>query len=282
MSKAMQPNQVPAWIMKRPKAHAADKPREYTEWGRKRAELLTGKKYRTRNYMAMTEKVARPDGISRAMLEMDAKFEEKYSKAWTGRHIDRPADIIRYKDWLYLTGSRKREPFLKPYPRISISKPKGLPWKVVKVTRVIEKSFVKETGERTIHEQNIPIFDAAEDKLWRKVLDDYEVLDLGDLFGRVEKHDAHNGVTGIIERNFRCDMREENTGKLLKGAPLPPHALRHHRAYNLYIERGLDEALVTSLFGWRDARMLYTYAYISRSAKGQAQLQALKRFANSK
>lgn len=276
----MESKAIPAWAFKK---EAVPKPepesKVYTEYGAKKAAFLTGKTYRTRNYLAMTEKEMHPDGISRAILEMNARFEKRYEEKWRGRHIDRPADIIRYVDWLYLTGSRKREPFLKPYPRITVSKPKGLPWRVVKVTRVIEKSFVSPT-ERTLHEQNIPIFDAAEDKLWRRVLDDYETLDLDDLFSRIEKHDNHNGITGIIERNFRADMREEATGKLLKNAPMPPHALRHHRAYNLYIERGLDDDLVVSLFGWRDSRMLGWYAYINRSSRGLAQLQALKRFAS--
>lgn len=253
-------------------------PKEYTEIGARRAAYLKGKKYRTRNYLAIVEKENRPDGVSRAILKMNEAFEEKYERKWRGRHISEPANIIRYVDWLYLTGSRKREPFLKPYPRISIIRQKGLPWRIVKITRVIEKSFTS-SRERTLHEQNIPIFDSVEDRLWRKVLDDYETLDLDELFSSVEKHDANNGITGIIERNFKADMRDEATGKLLREAPVPPHALRHHRAYNLYIQRGLDDDLVVSLFGWRDARMLGWYAYINRSSRGLAQLQALKKFA---
>ncbi len=268
---------TPIWTIKK-EINKPEGPKIYSEIGEKRAKLLTGKKYRTRNYLAITEKEVRPDGVSRAILRMSENFEKKYSEKWVGRHIDRPADIIRYVDWLYLTGSRKREPFLQPYPRINISKPKGLPWKVIKVTRVIEKSFIN-PNERTILEQNIPIFDAVEDRLWRKVLNDYETLDLDDLFSRVEEHDRNNGITGIIENNFKANMREESTGKLLKDAPITPHAFRHHRAYNLYIERGLDDDLVVSLFGWKDARMLGWYAYINRSSKGLAQLQALKKFA---
>ncbi len=277
----MSQNNFPAWQNAKqpyPKVTPpASIPKAHTAIGAKRAELLTGKKYRTRNYMVLTEKEVHPDGVSRAILEMNKEFEAKYASSWSGRHISRPMDLVRYFDWLYLTGSRKKEPFLKPYPKINIFKPKGFPWRIVKVTRVIEKSFAN--GERTIHEQNIPIFDVTEDKLWRKVLNDYETFELDDLFSSMEKHDIHNGLTGIIERNFHCNMREEATGRLLKDAPITPHALRHHRAYNLYIERGLDKDLVTSLFGWRDDRMLDFYAYINRSAKGQQQLQALKKYA---
>ncbi len=271
---------VPAWLL-RPKIPAVGEPpvvKQYTEIGVKRAELLKGMRYRTRNYLAITEKEAKPDAVSKTILNLALAFENRYRGRWVGRHIGRPADIIRYFCWLYLTGSRKREPFLQPYPRIAVSKPSSLPWKVVKVTRMLEKSFIK-PGERTVHEQNIPIFDATEDRLWKIVLDDYEVLDISDLFERMERHDAHNGITGIIERNFKADVREEATGKLIKKAPITPHMLRHHRAYNLYIERGLDDDLVVSLFGWRDARMLGYYAYINRSSRGLAQLQALKKFA---
>jgi hypothetical protein len=256
--------------------------RKYTEVGAKRAQLLKGRKYRSRNYMAITEREGRPDNVSRAVLGMLDRFEEKYSRRWRGRHITRPADIERYLAWIYVTGSRKREPFLRPYPRITLlPRQKGLPWRIVRVERVIEKSFVKGTRDRAVHEQNIPIFDSTEDKLWRKILDDYESLDLDDLFGRMEKLDAHHGLTGLIQRNFRCDMREEGTGRLLKNAPVSPHAFRHHRAYNLHIERELEADLVVSLFGWKDPRMLSAYAYISNRAKGRAQINALKRYLTS-
>ena len=256
-------------------------PKKYTEIGAKRAAFLKGKKYRTRNYMAMTEKENNPNGVTNAILKIVSDFEEKYAKKWKGRHISRPADIERYMLWLYATGSRKREPFHKPYPRINVFKPKDLPWRVVHIIRVIEKSFVNGTKDRVMHEQYIPIFDVAEDKVWRKVLSDYENTDLDDLFQRLEVLDKNQNLTGVIQRNFHCDMREELTGKLLKNAPLTPHALRHHRAYNLYIERGLDKDLVISLFGWKDDRMLDYYAYINRGAKGRAQLHSLKKFAES-
>ncbi|MEM4097316.1 MAG: tyrosine-type recombinase/integrase [Candidatus Micrarchaeaceae archaeon] len=275
-------NRYPIWVPN-PKSEPQPlpSPKQYSEIGAKRAQLLAGKKYRTRNYMAITEKEIRPDGVSRVILDMATKFEEKYASKWVGRHIVRPADLERYVLWLYATGSRKREPFLEPYPRVSISKPRGLPWRVVKVSRVIEKAFIKGTNDRVIHEQNIPIFDQTEDKIWRKILNDYDDMDLEPLFQNMAKHDVHNGLTGIVQNNFHCDMREEFSGKLIKDAPITPHALRHHRAYNLYIERGLDKDLVVSLFGWKDDRMLDTYAYINRSAKGRAQIEALKKFAAS-
>ncbi|MEM0148596.1 MAG: tyrosine-type recombinase/integrase [Candidatus Micrarchaeaceae archaeon] len=275
-------NRYPIWIPNsKGNPQLLPLPKQYSEIGAKRAKLLTGMRYRTRNYMAITEKEIRPDGVSRAVLDMANSFEKKYASKWVGRHILRPADLERYVLWLYATGSRKREPFIEPYPKVSISKPKGLPWRVVKISRVIEKAFVKGTDERVIHEQNIPIFDQTDDQIWRKALNDYEDLDLAPLFKSLAKHDAHNGITSMVQNNFRCDMREEFSGRLIKNAPITPHALRHHRAYNLYIERGLDKDLVVSLFGWKDDRMLDTYAYINRSAKGRAQIEALKKFAAS-
>lgn len=254
-------------------------PKKYTEIGAKRAALLKGMKYRTKNYMMATEKENKPDGVSRAVLDILDKFEKKYSKKWRGRHITRPADVARVVAWWYLTGSRKEEIFLKPYPRISISpRRRDMPWRTVNVTRVIEKSFAnRATGERLIHEQKIPIFDSTEDKLWRKVLDDYEHLDLDDLFQRMSKH--RKSLTSIIQHNFHCDMREESSGRLLENAPITPHAFRHHRAFNLYIQRELDDQYVTLLFGWSDSRMLGYYAYLNRASKGQKQEQLLKKYA---
>lgn len=252
-------------------------PKKYSERGAKWAALLKGKKYRSRNYLLITEKEPQPDGVSKVVLQAAEDFERKYGRKWRGKHIKRPADLERYFLWLYLTGSRKREPFLKPYPRINVFKPKSLPWRVVHVTRVIEKSFTKGTRERTVHEQYIPVFDAVEDALWRKVLNDYESINLDDLFSNVAAMDK--SLTGVIQRNFRADMREEATGKIMRNAPITPHALRHHRAYNLYIERELDKDLVISLFGWLDDRMLNYYAYINMAAKGRAQLASLKKFA---
>ncbi len=259
----------------------ADASKQYTPYGAIKAEQLRGKKYRTRDHMLITEKSSiRPDGVTREFLGMAARFEAKYAQKWRGRHIKRPADIERFALWLYGTGSRLREPFLEPYPRIHLSKPRGLPWRILTITRVIEKAFVADGSHaRVVHEQNIPIFDHAEDMLWRNVLDDYDTFDLSDLFGRVKELDTNNNLTQIIQHNFRTDMRQEFTGKLARNAPVTPHAFRHHRAYNLYIERGVPGDLVVMLYGWKDDRMLQNYAYINRGAKSQAQLLALQKFA---
>lgn len=267
------------------KPAAPKPPKVYTPRGEKWAKMLKGRKYQSTNHMARIEKENVPDGVSRILLESVKQFEARYAAKWRGKHFDRPADLERYVLWLYATGSREGEPFIKPYPRISVMKPRDLPWKIVKVIRVIEKSFTKGTKEREIIEQHIPVFDQAEEEIWRKILDDYELTDLDDLFERMAKHfhcrksgKRSGNLSTIVQHNFRAEMRTGD-GKLLKNAPISIHALRHHRAYSLLVQRGLDDDLVTSLFGWHDPRMCTYYAYLSREIKGQAQLLSLKKYA---
>ena len=244
-----------------------------TEIGAKRAKLLAGKKYRTRNFMAMLGKKSSPDGISKAILAMMGQFEERHMQTkWRGRHISRPADLERYVCWLYLTGSNKRDPFLKPYPKISISHPRGMPWEIVTVERMRGK------GRGAPLKQEIPIFDPVEEKLWKKVLSDYEMMALDDLFERIAKHDAHNGLTSMIQRNFKCDMRDAISHKMLKDASFTPQSFRDHRAYNLYIERGLDEGHVLAFFGWKDSRALKLKAMLN--GKEYDQMAALKKLSS--
>ena len=275
----------PATTVSPGRAHLAAEPRQpkkYTPRGAKQAQILRGKVYRSRDHLVVIEKENEPDTVSRAILKACNAFEQKYATKWKGRHIKRPTDLERFVLWLYATGSREGEPFLKPYPKISILKPRNLPWKVVKITRPIEKSFTR-THEHEIIEQHIPIFDATEDALWRKILDDYESIDLDDLFERMSKHfygkkGRSGNLSMIIQRNFRADQRTEQ-GELRRNAPILAHSLRHHRVYNWKLERELSDDLIANLIGWKRTAMVNYYAYLSRAIKEQAQLQALEAYA---
>ena len=263
-------------------------PKVYSPRGERWAKMLKGKKYQSTNHLADIEKEKKEDGVSLLILNAAKRYEVEYHTPRIGRHSRRPADVERYFLWLYVTGSRMGEPFLKPYPVISIMKPKDMPWKIIKVTRPIEKAFEKGTREHELIEQNIPVFDQTEEEIWRIVLDDYQVTDIDDLFERMSKRfysrktgKRMGSLTKVIQHNFRADMRTEK-GRLIEGAPISPHALRHHRAYSLLLQRGMPEKLVISLFGWREDKMLYRYAYMSREIKGQAQYQSLKNYASER
>ncbi len=269
--------------------HPIAAPKVYSPVGAKIAAKLTGKTYRSRDHLLAIEHENEPDTTAMAILKAVKDLEQKYNmlgsgKKWKGRHFKRPADLERYFLWVYLTGSREGEPFLRPYPEISISKPRNLPFQVVKVVRPIEKAFDKK-GQHEMIEQNIPIFDATEEEMWRRVLDDFEIFDLSDLFKSMSKHyycrdgkTPSGNLSSIVQRNFRADQRSED-GKLLRNAPLLIHSLRHHRVYALKLERGMNDDLITSLIGWRDSRMVNHYAYILRAAKSRAQMQALAAYA---
>src|SRR5271157_471890 len=186
-------------------------PKVYSVRGERWAQMLKGKKYQSTNHLAKIERENVPDGVSRIILDAVNAFDAKYATKWKGRHFTRPADLIRYLLWLYATASRMGEPFIQPYPRISVMKPRDLPWKIIKVIRVIEKSRQKGTNDREIIEQHIPVFDQTEEEIWRKILDDYEVMDLDDLFERMSKHfhckkDGRRtgNLTTVIQHNFRA------------------------------------------------------------------------------
>jgi len=226
--------------------------------------------------MVLDEKKPAPDSTSKAILTMVERFEQRHMREkWRGRHVGRPADIVRYVCWLYLTGSNKRDPFLKPYPKVSKSHPKGLPWEIITVIRARGK------GKGTMLRQEIPIFDSVEEKLWKKVLSDFETMELDDLFERVAKRDANNGLTNLIQHNFRYDMRDAVSHKLLKDAPFTPQSFRYHRLYNLYVERGLDEGYILSFFGWKDTRVLKSMAVLG-SQKEYDQMRALRKLSKAR
>lgn len=276
----------------RKKAIAGPKPRVYSERGAKHAEKLRGMIYKSTNYLAVLDKDIEPDGSSKAILRVAIEYEKKYMGKWRGRHFPRPADLERYFLWLSATASRENEPFLKPYPKIEIiPRRKNLPWKVIHIHRQILKAFEPGSNKQRhewIH-QYIPVFDATEEKIWKKVLNDYDATDLDDLFERLSKHIGKSrstrNLTHIIQNNFKADQkvsRGKDKGKLIKNAGISPHLIRHHRIYNWKIERRLPDSHLMLLMGWKDESMPGYYAYMNERIKGMAQLQSLEQYARER
>jgi len=68
--------------------------------------------------------------------------------------------------------------------------------------------------------------------------------------------------------------------KLLRNAPFTPQSFRAHRAFNLYAERGLDEAYVRAFFGWRDPRVLKLIHILDK--REYSQMEMLKKMSSHK
>ena len=236
--------------------------------------------YRSKNYLAQIDNPRNQINVSTAIYDSAMRFYKhaKENKK-KGRRMKSPANLIRYFLFLYLSGSRVSEPISFPMATISISHPKVFPWKdLITINKVNLKHFDNDHNHEVIP-QNIPIFDIGEKRMWEIVLNGFETTSLSDVYKTILKQNGgerRNGnLSNVISRNFFADMKTSQ-GEIIHHCGITPHNLRHLRAYNLHIERGLPPQLIQSLFGWKDLKMLTYYVELSRAIQSKAQIEMLK------
>jgi len=235
--------------------------------------------YGSRNYLAQIDNPREGINVSNAIYNSAMDYYSRLRDRRQGIRMPSPANLIRYFLFLYLTGSRVSEPITKPYATISLSHPKDLAWdEMVTIQKVNLKHFDRDKNHIVIP-QNIPIFDITEKKMWQIVLNNMETTSIADVYISIRKQNGGQKRTGnlsnAIRQHFFADMKTPQ-GKIIKNCGIRAHNLRHLRAYNLLVERGLPSQLILSLFGWDDPKMLTYYVELSNAIRSHAQIEMLK------
>lgn len=213
--------------------------------------------------------------VSEQVLEMGEAYNARLKAG--GRHLNsHPIQLIRYVYFLYLSGGRLMEPLSGECPpRISLlSNAEGKVY--IEVEKANEKHKAPD-GSPDKLTQVLPVFNAAEQRMWNFITDGGLLLNSDEIFEFKDwKSTTHDNLSNLIKYNFRTDLRD-TTGKLHKDQGITPHILRHMRAYSVIVNYGVEPAYAIELFGWRNERMLYYYAHIRGRLKASSQLQMLKR-----
>jgi hypothetical protein len=175
----------------------------------------------------------------------------------------------RYFVSLYLLGMRRAEPF---YSNPTITKmhetaPQGKPIVMYYIQRTNAKHIdYKKAKDGAVVKIRKPMnallppasnfYEAA---LWDFLTDKKERAILN--FDSLKSNRQLYNVTHAFEGRFKADITNGNEERLQVG--ISPHMLRHARAYDLHINKGLNESTVVKIFGWLTPSMLYYYEDIA-------------------
>jgi len=199
------------------------------------------------------------------------KFKDDKTKPH--RHNWFPVQLTKYFYFLYLTGARLNEPFLKPGIELNTGFQDG--YSYMQVTRVNEKHFTRQTANREVIAAIMPIFDIYEQQMWNFITDGGNVFNTEQIFKFSEWGNvADDRISRLVKRNFKTNLRDE-AGNVHKNAGITPHILRHMRCANLILHR-VREELILRWIGWADKRMMYYYAHIKRILDVRNQTQMIK------
>jgi len=201
--------------------------------------------------------------MSEFIYDLGQEYLKKvWSKTKNEKKIGRSSTLVSILYYLYLTGSRVSELFIKP-PRIRLVYDPSSKYHFIEVERVNEKHFVLLPDGQKERETIIQIFllaDLSEIKMWNYITN-------GFLFGKEYKFDLSNFtkskserhvVRTLLSRAFKVPLKNPITGEV-KLEPLTPHILRHARAYNLRIEQELSDLDTSRIIGWKSPYQLFNY-----------------------
>lgn len=256
--------------------------KEYTPKGLKMRERLLGKTYSGRNYFAEIDSDPEKD-LSRIVYDMGMEYYAKIRDRKIRRSAKHPANLIRYLYLCWLSGRRIADGTIKPYPKLTYKNYTSIKWPIMLIDAVNTKHFNRD-GSRIVYRQYMPIFNEVEKKMWSVITNSFQDMDLRELYTTISEINGTKRRTGnlthAMQNAFRHDMRTPG-GRLLKGAKVSPHSLRHMRVYSLKHQHGLTDENIRLIFGWNKQDMVYYYEYLSESIKAQAQLDMLKKIGSA-
>jgi integrase len=207
------------------------------------------------------------DNICAEIYKMGMAYLKKFdSRATTPkRHMAYPAQLVKYMFFIYLSGSRSREPLLSKDSRLELRSQNNSHYIYIK--RRNEKHFDSSHNPVDL-EVAIPIFCESERLMWKFITNGGKDMNMKYIFqfdDWARKYDKkgkqrHEYLT-LYMANFRVDLRDTE-GVLHSNCPITPHILRHARAFNLLINHRAPEPLILGIMGWTSNQMLYYYAYL--------------------
>ncbi|MDE1834046.1 MAG: site-specific integrase [Candidatus Micrarchaeota archaeon] len=193
-------------------------------------------------------------------------------------------DLARYFVFLYLSGARRNELFIKD-PTITRYTKEGLTfWKI---GRINEKHFEGRNHDR--REWQVSVYRAwniYERALFDYVMEGRAALTI-DFVGPLILHSIPQDKLKFdklsdAEKTVEIDMRSANITKamakvfrtritdghtVIEDGGITPHMLRHTRCYDLLMNKGLRDGQVARMIGWRDVKMVQHYAYVARAMR---------------
>lgn len=200
--------------------------------------------------------------------------------------ISRNKELLgQYVAFIAVSGCRRNEPFLYS-PTVSKFIKGGETF--YKITRLNEKNFSK--GKARRRQVFSPIFMPREDRYEKALFeyllngkslaklnfsplilskkdnlspDRFDGLPYEEKEALLEKRSAH--ITRIIKNTFRTKIT--NGHKIMEDEGVNPHILRHVRAYDLVINKGIKKEMVAKLLGWSDDKMVGYYSDIKNAMR---------------
>jgi hypothetical protein len=219
------------------------------------------------------------DNVSKQVYDIGEAYRATLGlrrKRKDGSHRNgHPVQLLKYYYFLYLTGSRLREPLEEPAPTIEIINEGGLVH--VEIHKVNLKHKAQDGQGHAVMEQAFPVFNEWEQKMWTYITDGGLAVRADEIFKFKEwKSTSKQNLNCLVKSNFRTNLRDTK-GKVHRNAGITPHILRHMRAFNVTVNYGVEVPLAVKWFGWTDQRMLYYYAHIRERLNVRNQLDMLKR-----
>ena len=202
----------------------------------------------------------------------------------------------KYAAFQYLSGARRSEPFLMN-PTIRKEERNGSVYYEIK--RINEKHNEKRSGKRVILTQTFYAFNTHEKALFNFLMGDSSLvtLEFTPLLSESKRNilsatDLRNAEPKLIRKvmanisdrfvnMFKADItdgegvREEHGG-------LPPHLLRHARAYDLWINEGMKPDKVQRLLGWERLATLEYYVDLRNAMKERELIAEYERLQQEK
>ena len=197
----------------------------------------------------------------------------------------------KYATFQYLSGARRSEPFLMN-PTIRKEERNGSTYYEIK--RINEKHNERRSGKRVTLTQTFYAFNTHEKALFNFLMGNNTLvtLDFTPLLSENKRNvisstDFKNAGPTVI-RNMMANISErfvnlfkaditDGEGVREEHGGLPPHLLRHARAYDLWINEGMKPDKVQRLLGWDRLATLEYYVDLRNAMKERELIEEYER-----
>jgi integrase len=212
--------------------------------------------------------------VSKTIYQAGQRYIKWVNKQESPRGIKSPAYLVKLFYLDYLTGARIGEMLREPYPKLQRDKINR--HEIVIVTKINQKHWKsKKEGLREMMIQMIPIRGPYETAMWEYVTDEWGNTNTGSWLSSFGGYKARNSITNRFKHHFKATLTDGSN--IYEDRGIPPHVLRHLRAYNLLLNRGYEESFIQVFFGWSRKAMLEHYTYIKLALQGKQLKQMVER-----
>ena len=187
------------------------------------------------------------------------------------RRNKNPALVTKVFYWLYLSGARQQEAFKKPYPTLRFQAKADEAW--IEVSHLNQK---RKKDKKEVISYILPIFDEFERSMWNFISDGGQETKAENIFKYNDwTSTSQSNISHIFERAFKATLvnTDDPDRRPIKDEGIPPHLLRHMRAYDVLVNHSINKTDVQKMFGWKSDIMVYYYADINEMLTKEEQLK---------